>query len=81
VKGRASPFYDPWEFRLDHYGTLMRWSDYGNRNSEFGWEFGHVRAAALGGTDGISNLRPINWKNNIAESPLIAALAKGFGRR
>lgn len=55
-------------FRKDACGAWIRWSDYGNRNSQFGWEIDHGRPQALGGSDRIGNLRPLHWRNNAAKS-------------
>lgn len=41
----------------------MNRDQHGNE-TEFGWEIGHVTPKAKGGTDDISNLRPLQWLNN-----------------
>jgi hypothetical protein len=41
---------------------------YGDRNSSYGWEVDHINP---NGGDDLSNLRPLQWKNN---------LEKGEGR-
>ena len=33
------------DFRLDSNGLPIRWSDYGNRNSPYGWQIDYVMAA------------------------------------
>ena len=42
-------------FRKDQCGAWIKWSDYGNRNSKYGWEIDHIKPASKGGDDVISN--------------------------
>lgn len=56
--------YDSRLIRKDDFGLFIRWSDYGDRNSEYGWEIDHRRATILGGSDRPSNLRALHWRNN-----------------
>ncbi|MFC1835290.1 HNH endonuclease signature motif containing protein [Thermodesulfobacteriota bacterium] len=53
------------EVRIDAFGSLIRFRDYGSRQSVYGWEIDHITEIALGGTDAIWNLRPLNWVNNV----------------
>lgn len=55
---------DPNVMRMDDFGSVILWSEYGKRNSDFGWEIDHRHPTALGGGDGLSNLRALNWRNN-----------------
>ena len=64
VKGTPILGYDSNIWRRDEYGNAMKYADYGNRASEYGWERDHVIALALGGADTIDNMRPLHWRAN-----------------
>ena len=53
--------------RKDECGAWIVFDDYGNRNSEYGWEIAHIIPAVHGGTDDLSNLQPLQWENNLAK--------------
>lgn len=63
---------DPDGMRLDPCGALISLSEYGNRQSPFGWEMEHVMPAQYLRDHGVSeelidhpdNLRPMQWQNN-----------------
>ena len=64
-KGHIVAGYDAGKWRKDDFGNWIRWQDYGNRDSEFGWEIDHIVPVSEGGTDDFSNLRPLWWKTNV----------------
>lgn len=53
-----------WAF--DAYGALMSYEEYGNRDSNFGWEIDHRDETP--DNDALSNLRPLFWGNNCARN-------------
>ncbi|WP_083202390.1 HNH endonuclease signature motif containing protein [Stappia indica] len=63
-KARFSIFTGPAEYATDDYGKLLRRQDYGDRSSRYGWEIDHIVPKALGGTDDLSNLRPLHCSSN-----------------
>lgn len=60
-KAREIPGQDPDAVRQDACGTPMARDDYGNRDSDVGWEIDHKDSQ---GGDNLSNLQPLQWENN-----------------
>jgi hypothetical protein len=54
---------NPAVYRLDAYGNIIRWADYGTQ-SDYGWEIDHVLPSALGGPDHAVNYRALHWRTN-----------------
>jgi len=64
-KGRTAPGHSPDLYRQDICGATIKRSEYGNRNSDYGWEIDHINP---NGSDDLSNLRPLQWENNVAKN-------------
>ena len=61
-----------WEFRKDRLGNMVRYADYGNRKSPFGWELDYVEPKTIGGSDP-DNLQALHWRATAARSENIPA--------
>jgi hypothetical protein len=58
---RTSPVsaqVNSWEIRKDCLGNLVRYADFGRRDSPFGWELDHLVA----GSDRTEDLQALHWK-------------------
>ena len=58
---------DPNNFRKDSCGAWIQRRMHGNRDTDtnFGWEIDHINP---NGGDGLDNLQPLQWKNNLDKS-------------
>ena|SRR2546425_1209888 len=66
-KGRVVGNNDAAKWRQDECGAWIGFDFYGNRNSQYGWEIDHIVPVDKGGSDALSNLRPLQWENNAAK--------------
>ncbi len=58
---------DPALWRKDYVGAWIRRDMYGQEGA-YGWQIDHLCPVSQGGTDDISNLYPLHWRNNISKS-------------
>ncbi len=69
TKARTVQGYDPAHVRMDDYGSIIIWGEYGHQ-SEHGWEIDHE--LPQNGFSTLSNLlvnqRALHWRNNRAKS-------------
>lgn len=63
-KGEPIFGYSAQEYRRDAFGNTIAYSEYGNRQSDLGWEIDHIVPKAVGGTDALNNLRPLHYRAN-----------------
>lgn len=54
---------NPNVWRQDTCGAWINKESYGTED-KFGWEIDHKHPVAKGGSDNLSNLQPLHWKNN-----------------
>lgn len=67
-KGTIVTGNDPNIYRKDQCGAWIARGQYGNRESQYGWEIDHISPQSNGGNDQLSNLRPLQWQNNVDKS-------------
>ena len=63
-KAQVVSGYDSAKYRKDQCGAWITRNEYGNRGSIYGWEIDHINPQSRDGSDNLSNLRPLQWKNN-----------------
>src|SRR5438309_9262964 len=67
-KSEISGGNDPVFWRKDEFGAWIFRGHYENRSSEYGWVIDYIKPLSEGGTDNISNLRPMHWENTIRKT-------------
>lgn len=78
-KGEVIFGYDSTHWRRDAFGHIIRFEDYGNEESRYGWHIDHIKPVALSGFDGLTNLEPLYWKTNMIKSDLFPFDGRAFG--
>lgn len=59
---KAIPYKHFELYKLDRFGSLMFFDDYGIQ-SENGWVISLINPGDKNGTDNIENLEPLHWRN------------------
>ena len=67
-KGKLVSNNNPDVYRKDVCGAWIRYDLHGKRETQFGWEIDHIKPESDGGSNHISNLRPLHWKNNLEKA-------------
>lgn len=64
AKGKPIKDFDEKVWRHDACGKVMKYSEHGNMDSDYGWEIDHINPTAKGGANTWDNLQPLNWNVN-----------------
>lgn len=67
LKAQIVEGYDSNIWRKDFAGAWIRRDHYGVE-SKYGWEIDHLRPSSQGGSDELSNLNALHWRNNRKKS-------------
>jgi len=72
LAAHPNPILEPSVWRIDAHGNVVKFHDYGKRDSEYGWELDHwPTPKALGGTDHPDNIRALHWRSNAQHGGLL----------
>lgn len=80
-KARIEQGYNPNVWRKDFANAWIRRDHYGVE-SKYGWEIDHLRPSSNGGSDDLSNLNALHWRNNNKKSdnfPLFQTIVTSEG--
>ncbi len=66
-KSKTVSGYDSTKWGKDECGAWIGRQNYGDRDSKYGWEIDHIKPESERGTEELSNLRPLQWKNNASK--------------
>ncbi len=64
-KGASTLLFEDDLWRQDAEENLIKRDEYGNRDSDYGWEIDHI---IPNGNDDMSNLQPLQWEANVRKS-------------
>ncbi|MBC3934315.1 HNH endonuclease signature motif containing protein [Undibacterium rugosum] len=54
-------------WRRDQCGAWIKYTEFGNRFSDYGWEIDYILPLAEGGVHEEKNLRPLQWENQLSK--------------
>ena len=60
-------WYNTSVIRKDCCNAWIKLSDFGNRDSQYGWEIDHIVPISKRGANTLANVQPLHWKNNVAK--------------
>jgi hypothetical protein len=78
MRGRFHYSLNPADWRYDDADNLICWDDYGKANATHGWEIDHIVPLSRGGTNALSNLRPLHCRLNRSLGGMLGAGFRGL---